>query len=130
MNPWIALQSALTVLLMLVAASLVGWARGKFQVQAPAVSGHPVFESAYRVQMNTLEQAVIFLPLLWLAAGYGWLRAAPILGVVWLLARVWYMVAYMRAPRSRGPAFALSFFASLGLLALVLWSVGAQMFLA
>ena len=31
----------------------------------------PAFERAYRVQMNTLESTVMFLPTLWLAANYG-----------------------------------------------------------
>ena len=127
MNVWIALETALTALLMIVTASLVGWARGKHNVSAPATTGPVGFESAYRVQMNTLEQAAIFLPLLWLANGYAWYLAAPVLGAIWLLARAWYIVAYMRAPGSRGPAFALSFFAALGLLALVLWSIGASL---
>ena len=34
------------------------------------MTGHPEFERAVRVQMNTIEQFVIFLPLLWLATIY------------------------------------------------------------
>ena len=39
----------LTILLMLVLSFNVGRARGKYQVKAPAVSGHELFERAYRV---------------------------------------------------------------------------------
>ena len=40
---------------------LVGNARGKFNVAAPAITGHPVFERYYRVHQNTLEMLVIFI---------------------------------------------------------------------
>jgi Tfp pilus assembly protein PilE len=41
---------------------LVGKARTTYGVHAPAVSGHAMFERYYRVQMNTLEVMVVFLP--------------------------------------------------------------------
>ena len=66
-----ALVTLLTVLLMFGTATAVGFARGKYGIKAPATSGHPAFERAFRVQMNTLEATMMFLPLLWLAAHYG-----------------------------------------------------------
>ena len=33
----------------------VSWARTKTGVKVPATSGHPEFERAFRIQMNTLE---------------------------------------------------------------------------
>ena len=41
---------------------MTGQARGRFGVAAPATTGHPVFERYFRVQMNTIEQLVLFLP--------------------------------------------------------------------
>lgn len=111
-----ALVTLLTVLLLFGTTWLVGRARGKYAIKAPATSGHPLFERAYRVQMNTLEQTVMFLPTLWLAATYGFSGWAGIAGLVWLLGRVWYAVAYMNDPAKRGPGFGL---ASLGWLALL-----------
>lgn len=111
-----ALVTLLTVLLLFGTTWLVGRARGKYAIKAPATSGHPLFERAYRVQMNTLEQTVMFLPTLWLAATYGFTGWAGIAGLVWLLGRVWYAVAYMNDPAKRGPGFGL---ASLGWLALL-----------
>ncbi|CAM5543867.1 MAPEG family protein [Rhodanobacter lindaniclasticus] len=111
-----ALVTLLTVLLLFGTTWLVGRARGKYAIKAPATSGHPLFERAYRVQMNTLEQTVMFLPTLWLAATYGFNGWAGIAGLVWLLGRVWYAVAYMNDPAKRGPGFGL---ASLGWLALL-----------
>jgi len=57
------------VLLFAVAWN-VGRARGKYKVKAPATTGDPAFERAFRVQMNTLESAVAFLPVLWLFAAF------------------------------------------------------------
>ncbi|MGJ8631887.1 MAG: MAPEG family protein [Glaciecola sp.] len=44
--------------------------RTKYKVAAPAVSGHPIWERRYRVQQNTLEQLIIFIPALWLFASF------------------------------------------------------------
>ncbi|MEO8858103.1 MAG: MAPEG family protein [Burkholderiaceae bacterium] len=111
-----ALVTLLTVLLMFGTGWVVGRARGKHQIKAPAVTGHPAFERAYRVQMNTLEQAVLFLPTLWLAANFGFSGWAGIAGLVWLVGRLWYAVAYLKDPTKRGPGFGL---AMLGWLALL-----------
>jgi hypothetical protein len=63
-----------------------------------------MFERAYRVQMNTLEQLVGFLPAL-LIAGIYWPQAvvAPV-GVVYLLGRALYRHRYMQDPARRGPS--------------------------
>ncbi|HEY1589317.1 MAG TPA: MAPEG family protein, partial [Rhodanobacter sp.] len=89
-----ALVTLLTVLLLLGTMWVVGRARDKYGIKAPAVSGDPAFERAYRVQMNTLENTVMFLPVLWLAATYGFSGWAGIAGLVWLVGRVWYALAY------------------------------------
>jgi uncharacterized MAPEG superfamily protein len=83
----------------------VGHARGKYGVKAPATTGDPAFERAYRVQMNTLEATVMFLPTLWLAAHYGFTGWAGIAGLVWLVGRVWYALAYLRDASKRGPGY-------------------------
>lgn len=111
-----ALVTLLTVLLLFGTQWVVGHARGKYAIKAPAVTGHPAFERAYRVQMNTLEQTVLFLPTLWLAASYGFTGWAGIAGLVWLVGRVWYAVAYLNDPAKRGPGFGL---AMLGWIALL-----------
>ncbi len=112
-----ALVTLLTVLLSLGTVFAVGRAREKYGIKAPAVSGHPVFERAYRVQMNTLENTVMFLPTLWLAANYGFTGWAGIAGLVWLVGRSWYAVAYLGDAGKRGPGYLVSL---LGLAALLL----------
>ena len=113
----------LTVLLLVGVTSLTGRARGKYGIQAPATAGHPMFERAYRIQMNTLEYSVMFLPTLWLAARWGNPTWAGILGLVWLVGRVWYAAAYLRNPATRGAPFGLSMIALLLLLVLAIWGV-------
>jgi uncharacterized membrane protein YecN with MAPEG domain len=103
----------------------VGGARGKYSIKAPAVSGHEVFERIYRVQMNTLEQLVVFLPVLWMAARYWnpvWMAA---IGAVYLVGRMIYRNSYIKDPGSRTLGFALTFFPSMVLLLATL--VGAVM---
>jgi glutathione S-transferase len=82
-------------------------ARQKFGVPAPAMSGHPDFDRAFRVQMNTLEWMPIFLPLLWLFAFYVSDVGAAVLGLVWIAGRILYMVGYREAANKRGPGFSL-----------------------
>lgn len=100
-----ALVTLLTVLLQFATMWAVGHARGKYRIEAPAVSGHPAFERAYRVQMNTLESTVMFLPALWLAVHYGYVLWAGIAGLVWILGRAWYAWAYLGDAGKRGPGY-------------------------
>jgi uncharacterized MAPEG superfamily protein len=111
-----ALVTLLTMLLLFGTLWAAGHARGKYDIKAPAVSGHPAFERAYRVQMNTLESTVMFLPTLWLAANYGFSGWAGIAGLVWIVGRVWYALAYLQEAGKRGPGFAIGMLAWVALL--------------
>ena len=53
---------ALALIEFIVFSMLVGRARAKYKIEAPAITGHPVFERYYRVHYNTLEQLVCFIP--------------------------------------------------------------------
>ncbi|MCB1627333.1 MAG: MAPEG family protein [Xanthomonadales bacterium] len=114
MNP-VDVVAMLAVLQYLVFASLVGKARGRYGVKAPAVTGSEPFERVYRVQMNTLELLVAFLPALYVAARYwpDWIIAG--IGIIYLLGRVVYWHAYVSRPASRGRGFLLSILPVLGL---------------
>lgn len=118
-----ALVTLATCLLLFGCAWYVGMCRGKYGIKAPAISGHPQFDIAYRVQMNTIESTVAFLPALWVAALYYSVTWATSLGAAWVLARVWFALAYARNPASRGPAFALSMGAWGLLLGIGAWGV-------
>ena len=118
-----ALITLLTVMLIAAAMALVGRARGKHQVKAPATTGHPDFERAFRAHQNTIEQAVMFLPALWLASVYGDERIAGWLGYAWLLGRVWYLFGYMGPSGKRGGGFMVAILANFGLLLLAAWGL-------
>ncbi len=86
----------------------VARARTKYGVAAPATSGHEMFDRHFRVQMNTLEQLVIFLPTLWLFASFVSPLWAAGFGAVFIVGRAIYARSYVREPRSRGVGFALT----------------------
>ena len=113
---YLDLVAVLAILQLVFFAVLVGRARGRYGVKAPAVSGHESFERAYRVQMNTLELMVAFLPVLFIAAKYWPPAHVAGVGAVYLLGRLIYWRSYVAAPASRGLGFALSMFPILALL--------------
>ena len=80
----------------------VGKARGEYGIAAPAVTGHEMFERHYRVQMNTLEQIVIFLPALWAFGHYVNHYAAALFGLIYLFGRMIYAIKYIEEPSKRG----------------------------
>lgn len=86
----------------------VGRARSLYGVKAPAVTGHEMFERAYRVQMNTLELLVILLPALYLSARYWSPLWSALAGAVYIVGRFVYWRAYTANPASRGLGFLLS----------------------
>jgi len=119
------LSAAVTILalvLYLYMGFIVGAARTKYGIAAPAITGHPDFERTYRVQVNTLENLVVFLPALWLATTFftrwGWLPA--LLGLVWVIGRALYMQGYVAAAQKRSTGFLISFVAQIVLLLLAI----------
>ena len=113
---YIDIVAVLAVLQFVFFGALVGRAREKYGVAAPAVVGHEMFERAYRVQMNTLELLVAFLPGLFLAGKYWSDTAVAGAGLIYLLGRFIYWRAYMGAPRSRALGYGLSAMPTLALL--------------
>jgi len=108
---WPSLITWLTLILLTALAFNVAHARSRYDIKAPATTGHPDFERVYRVQMNTLENAVIFLPALWLAAWYWSPTWAAACGAAWLAGRIWYARAYARDAARRSGGYGLSFLA-------------------
>lgn len=87
---------------------LVGRARARYGVAAPAMSGNELFERQFRVHMNTLEQLIVFLPALWIFAYYLNPIWAAALGAIFIVGRAVYAASYVRDPKSRSLGFALS----------------------
>lgn len=99
---------ALALLQFVFFGFAVGWARGKYKVAAPATTGDEVFERYFRVQMNSLEQLVVFIPAVLLFAQLRSATWAAGLGAVYLVGRALYFVAYTRNPKSRSLGFMLT----------------------
>lgn len=88
-------------------ALATGRARGRYEVPAPATTGHPLFERHYRVQQNTVEQLVVFLPALFLFAVTVSAPIAALLGLVFAVGRALYARAYVADPARRGTGFVI-----------------------
>jgi glutathione S-transferase len=96
---------------------MAGMARGKYKVPAPSMEGPLPFQSAQRVQMNTLEQLPLVLVPLWLCAMYAGDAWAAAGGVLWCVARILYALGYYRDPAKRELGFVLGMIASGALVA-------------
>ena len=112
----VAMVTLLSLALFFWMGIRVGSARQRHAITAPATTGHPEFERHFRVQANTLEGLVMFLPSLWLFAIYGNEPIAAGLGLVWIIGRIMYMMSYVKDPTKRGPGFGIQALASLALL--------------
>jgi uncharacterized MAPEG superfamily protein len=110
------------VLYYFVMGARVGMLRAKHGVKAPATTGHPEFERAFRIHCNTGEQLVAFFPALWLATilfhGPYWLT--PAFGGLFLAGRVLYMRLYAANPDNRTPGAFATMVGILGLLVLTI----------
>jgi glutathione S-transferase len=82
--------------------ALVGFARAKYRIAAPALTGHPDFERTNRVHVNTLENLIIFIPTVLLFGTYVSPRWAAVLGFLFVAARAVYAVGYLKAAEKRG----------------------------
>lgn len=114
-----AIITLLSLLLFFAILIYVGYARMKYGIKAPATTGNQDFERIFRVQMNTMENLILFLPSLWLFSNYLSPLWAGVLGVVWLVGRVDYAISYARAAEARSRGYGIS------ALAFVALAVGA-----
>jgi uncharacterized membrane protein YecN with MAPEG domain len=108
--------AAMALLEYFVFMAMAGSARGRFGVPAPAAHGHPLFERYFRVQQNTMEQMVIFLPALFLCGRFASEALAVGMGVVFIVGRAMYARGYVADPAKRGPGFLLTIVANAVLL--------------
>lgn len=118
-----ALVTLLAILFFFFTSVNVSRSRTRTGVKVPATSGHPDFERAFRIQMNTLEWMPIFLPSLWLFAIYISDAIAAGIGAVWILGRIVYFIGYSQAAAKRGPGFAIQAIAAIALWAGALGAV-------
>jgi len=126
--PYVDIVTALALVQFIAFGFKVGKARGTYGVKAPATTGNEVFERHFRVQQNTLESLVAFVPGLYLFSHYWNPLGAAALGVVYLAGREIYAATYVKDPAKRGPGYGLTF---LPIVILIVGSVvGAVRFIA
>jgi uncharacterized membrane protein YecN with MAPEG domain len=112
----VAFVAGLALIEYFVFTMQCGRARGRLGVPAPATTGNPEFERYLRVQYNTIEQLVIFLPALFGFAHFVSSAWAAALGVVFIVGRALYARGYVKDPAKRGPGFGLTLLSNASLL--------------
>lgn len=115
----VAFVIVLALIEYFIFGALVGRARGQYGVQAPAVTGHPIFERYFRVHYNTMEQLVMFVPSMWFFGMYVSPTWAALLGIVFIIGRVLYLRGYVEEPSKRETGVIV------GAVALVILMLGA-----
>ncbi len=115
-SPWTSLVTVLSLLLYFAVTANVGRARAKYKIAAPQMSGDPNFERVLRVQQNTLEQLILFVPALWL---FSWF-VSPVwgagIGAIWVIGRILYALGYYQTAEKRALGFGISLLTTLVLL--------------
>jgi len=105
-----ALVAIVTLLSLLVYVWMIlriPGARRRTGIDAPAMTGHPELERHLRIQANTVEWLVIYLPALWLFAIYWNDLVAAALGAVWMIGRIVYALGYAADPKKRELGFTI-----------------------
>lgn len=109
-------SAVLVILLALIQFTFfsvrVGASRTKYGVNAPSTSGDENWERLYRVQQNTMEQLVIFIPSMLAFSFYVSALWALIPGVLFLVGRQLYSHEYTSNPASRVPGMAMTLLAN------------------
>jgi uncharacterized membrane protein YecN with MAPEG domain len=123
----VALTILLAILEFMVLGGMVGYARGKYGVKAPATSGHEIFERHFRVHYNTLEQLIVFIPSVVFFAQYVSETWAAILGAVYVVSRVLYAIGYVADPKKREIGSVMTAAANVPLLLGALYGVVRQL---
>ena len=88
---------------------MVGRARQKYGVEAPATTGNPDFERYFRVHVNTLESLIVFIPALWIFSLTVNYHFGVALGLLFVIARIIYASGYLSAPAKRAPGAIATF---------------------
>ena len=111
------MESAVLVILLALAqftlfSVRVGASRSKYGVNAPSTSGDENWERQYRVQQNTMEQLVIFIPSMLAFSFYVSTIWALLPGALFLVGRQLYSHEYINNPASRAPGMAMTLLAN------------------
>ena len=114
------LATLIAIIQIFIFSGKVGKLRGAKEISAPTMTGDDDFERAVRVHMNSIEQAVLFFPALWIFSTIVADLWAGVAGLAWIVGRQIYAMAYMNDPKKRSIGFMIGFL-SLGVI--VVWSL-------
>jgi len=94
----------------------VGMSRKKYGVSAPACDGDETWKRLFRVQQNTMEQLIVFVPST-IAFAYflsdTWVLAV---GALFVIGRFVFSAAYLKDPAGRGPGMFMTLGANIVML--------------
>lgn len=114
-----AIDTLLAAFVTFMLGQYVGYMRGKTKIEAPATAGHPDFERAFRIHSNTVENLVLFIPLLWIASIFYGGMIPFWFGIAWVVSRLIYAWGYAQQnTQLRAPGAGIGFLSLLGLLVL------------
>ncbi len=117
---YVELVAIVAILQFFFFGAMTGKARALSGIKAPAISGDEGFERMYRVQMNTLETLIAFLPALFLAGKYWSPLLVAGIGTIYIIGRFVFWRAYVTEPSTRALGFMLSILPTFALIALAL----------
>lgn len=106
----------------------VGLARGKYHVDAPSCEGDENWNRLFRVQQNTLEQLIVFVPATYAFAIYMSELWVLLPGLVFIIGRFLYSAEYTNDPKTRAPGMGLTLLANVVLVLGALFGVLRLMF--
>ena len=105
----------------------VGFSRGKYDIKAPKTVGNERWERIYRIQQNTMEQLVIFIPATLIFSTYVSASWVLLPGILFIVGRHLYSRLYLQSPDNRGPGMVLSFLSNIVLVLGSLIGVSLQL---
>jgi len=124
----VELIAVLAVIQFFFFGAMTGRARRKSGLKAPLMTGDEAFERMYRVQMNTLETLVAFLPVLLIAPKYWAPNLITVVGCIYLIGRFIYWKTYVTNPEKRGLGFMLSMISTFILIILAFLGIMKTLF--
>ncbi|MDJ0517379.1 MAG: MAPEG family protein [Okeania sp. SIO2F4] len=113
---WPSLVTVASLLMYFVITINVGRARAKYKIMPPQMTGDKNFERVVRVQQNTLEQLIVFLPSLWLFSLFVSRVWGAGIGSIWVLGRILFAWGYYQAAEKRTLGFGISSLSTIALL--------------
>ena len=108
----------------------VGLARGKYHVDAPACDGDEAWNRVFRVQQNTMEQLIVFIPAVYAFSYYLNELWMMVPGLAFIIGRFLYSAEYLKDPKTRTPGMAITLLSNVVLVLGALFGLVKVMFFA